>query len=123
MNTMLAIAAGGACGALLRFAIAVQCVSSLHNPLAGTILVNAFGSFLMGVLLAFSESHGESPVHLWISRGFLGALTTFSTFSFETFSLLQKNKTGSAAAYWILTLLCSPMLAASGYFGVKLCFI
>ena len=91
---MLAIAAGGACGALLRFWIS----QGMHGLLGrgfpfGTLVVNVSGSAAMGALyIAFFERHDIAPE--WraaITIGFLGAFTTFSTFSMDTLLLLQQG--------------------------------
>ena len=94
MRTVLAIAAGGACGALLRFWVS-QSVYGLFGrgfPL-GTLVVNVSGSAAMGVLyIVFFERHDIAPE--WraaLVAGFLGAFTTFSTFSIDTLLLMQQG--------------------------------
>ena len=91
---MLAIAAGGACGALLRFWV-TQGVHALFGrgfPL-GTLAVNVAGSAAMGALyVALSERHGVAPEWRFaVATGFLGAFTTFSTFSMDTLLLIHQG--------------------------------
>jgi CrcB protein len=92
---LLAIAAGGATGSILRFLIS----TGMHNWLGrafpyGTLAVNVLGSLLIGFLFILITSlEGISP--LWRSLlmvGFLGSLTTFSTFSLETLELLERTE-------------------------------
>lgn len=92
---LIAIAAGGAIGSVLRFGLS----SGLHGWFGrgfpyGTLAVNVLGSFLIGLLLVVITSH-EHLSPLWRSFlmvGFLGAFTTFSTFSLESVELLQQGE-------------------------------
>lgn len=95
MNQVLAIALGGASGALLRFWIS-QGIYHLFGrsfPL-GTLVVNVLGSFLMGLLFVYllerSQIAPEWRAALLI--GLLGAFTTFSTFSIETLNLFEQGE-------------------------------
>ena len=87
---LLVIAAGGALGALARYAVSEWFVRRLP---AGTLLVNVVGCFLIGLAMGLSVEHRwMSPnVRLFFVTGFLGALTTFSTFGWQTFSLAEKR--------------------------------
>ena len=101
MRTMLAIAAGGACGALLRFWV-TQGAHALFGrgfPL-GTLAVNVTGSVAMGVAyVMFFERYDIAPE--WraaLTIGFLGAFTTFSTFSMDTLLLIHQGEHVKAGA-------------------------
>lgn len=95
MLNILAVAGGGAIGALARFYLSgvvnTWCGSSF--PL-GTLTVNLLGSVAMGYLyVLFGERIAVSPeVRLALMVGVLGAFTTFSTFSMETLGLLQTGE-------------------------------
>ena len=94
VNQTLAIMMGGALGALLRYLISNAIYDWLGRSFPwGTLGVNVFGSFLMGLLslLLLERWQIDPAIKLMILVGFLGAFTTFSTFSMETFHLLQQG--------------------------------
>jgi len=91
---LIAIAIGGAIGALLRFwiSIGVHSVAGRSFPY-GTLTVNVIGSLCIGFLYVMFNERFEIAVY-WralLMVGMLGALTTFSTFSMETLELLEKR--------------------------------
>ncbi|MDQ6991622.1 MAG: fluoride efflux transporter CrcB [Mariprofundaceae bacterium] len=94
MKQMLAIAAGGALGAVMRWYVAgmIQRLSGSAFPW-GTLTVNVLGSFMLGFLFVWmSERVTVSELtRLALTVGFMGAFTTFSTFSVETVRLLQEG--------------------------------
>lgn len=80
---MLCVAAGGALGALCRHGVSLWCADRFGKAFpCGTLLVNVSGSLLMGLLAGCWQRWGTpSAFALFAGAGFLGALTTFSTFS------------------------------------------
>ncbi len=89
------VALGGALGACSRFWVSswLNQVSSSNFPL-GTFGVNVLGSLLFGILsvVIFAATDLREPLRLMILVGFLGAFTTFSTFSFETVRLIEEGQ-------------------------------
>lgn len=88
---IIAIAAGGAVGAVLRYALSgwVQGLGGARFPW-GTLAVNVLGSFLLGLLMAAVIGHastGPAARAFW-AIGVLGAFTTYSTFSYESIALI-----------------------------------
>jgi CrcB protein len=102
MNLVLFIAAGGAIGAVGRYAVmtAVSHLLGAGYPY-GTIMVNLIGSFVLGGLVEslkyFSAISNE--MHVFLIVGVLGSFTTFSTFSMDVVVLMQRNEMFAAGLY------------------------
>ena len=85
--TVLLVAAGAAVGAPLRYLLDRAVRSRTDSPFPwGTLAVNLIGCVLLGVLIAGPVG---APTAAGLGTGFCGALTTYSTFSYETFRLVQ----------------------------------
>ncbi|UOA07671.1 fluoride efflux transporter CrcB [Methylobacter sp. S3L5C] len=108
MNQIIAVALGGASGAVMRFLIS----SGLYQWLGrgfpyGTLVVNVLGSFLIGLLteaLILQRIPMTLEYRAAILVGFIGAFTTFSTFSLETIYLLEQGSLNKAALNVIVSL-------------------
>ena len=119
---LFAVGAGAVLGAYARWTLAAWFNGALtHLPL-GTLLANAIGGYLVGVAIAwFAQNPGASPeLRLFAITGFLGALTTFSTFSAESVALLMRGEYGWATAHIALHLGCSLLLTVAGIQTVHL---
>ncbi len=107
MKMWIAVAAGGAVGALGRYfvMVGIGAVGVIHFPI-GTIVVNVIGSFLLGALVEASAlviSVGPET-RAFLVVGVLGAFTTFSTFSMDVIALVQRHDMMPAAAYIVASL-------------------
>ena len=115
-QSVVAVGAGAALGALLRwlFGVALNAVFPLL-PL-GTLCANLLGGLLMGVALGYFAQHVELPDtwRLLCVTGFLGGLTTFSSFSGEVTLLLRDGRIGWAMANIAAHVVGSIMLTALG---------
>ena len=81
----------------------------------GTLVVNCLGSILLGVILSYGiVIEGHFNREALIEIGFLGGMTTFSTYALESYDLIQKNK----FAYAVVYLLGSPIFGMIGFWGV-----
>ena len=99
--TLVAIAMGGALGALSRYTMGswVQGMAGGAFPW-GTWTVNAVGSLVLGfVMIWLTHSLASSELRHFVVMGFLGSFTTFSTFSFETIEMLQEGLWWRAGFY------------------------
>ncbi len=112
-----AVGIGAACGAWLRWGLGVW-LNGLVDPLPiGTLAANLGGGYLIGMALAFFGSIPSlSPEwRLFVITGFLGGLTTFSTFSAEAMLLLQRGELGWALGHSALHLVGSILLCMAGF--------
>jgi CrcB protein len=101
LQSVLLVGAGGFVGSVLRYLISRYMSISTQTlfPL-GTFSVNLAGSFIIGMIIAASLNGDLSkPVRLLLATGFCGGFTTFSSFSYEFFTLLQNGHTGYAFLY------------------------
>jgi CrcB protein len=113
--TALWVLLGGAVGAPLRYVVD-QLVSSRHDSLFpwGTFTVNVVGSFVLGATAAASS--GLDPwVLAAVGTGVCGALTTFSTFGYETVRLVQDGALLTAVANALLSVVVALVACAAGY--------
>jgi CrcB protein len=108
LREILALALAGAAGSVSRFALSRFTNRILGDKLPyGTLLVNFIGSLLLGVIMGLALNSTIIP-RVWrvpLTVGFFGAFTTFSTFSFETITLLEKGAWSSAIINIALNLL------------------
>lgn len=116
MKLLLAIAAGGAVGALGRHFVGVYALRWLGSGFPfGTLTVNIVGSFLMGVLITLMAVKWNvgNELRAFLTVGILGGFTTFSAFSLDFATLVERGETALAAGY----VLASVTLALAGIFA------
>lgn len=94
MLAILSISVGAALGAVLRWLLSVSLNALFPALPPGTLVANLIGAYLIGVALAiFAANPQLAPAwRLFVITGFLGGLTTFSTFSAESVTLLQQGR-------------------------------
>lgn len=109
MLNISAVFLGGGIGAVLRYLTGILTVRYLtinYHPLP-TFLVNVTGCFILGVIYIYCTEKAQinPALKLLLTAGFCGGLTTFSTFSFEIFDMIQNLQYIHAVLYMVLSLI------------------
>ena len=105
LTTLTLVAFGGAIGASLRYLTGVgafRLFGSGDFPIA-ILIVNVIGSFLMGVFVVAAAHRGLTHMSPFVMTGLLGGFTTFSAFSLETMTLIERGHIGFASLYVLLS--------------------
>ncbi len=121
MMRFVLVAAGGALGAVLRYAVSgwIYRWGSGAFPW-GTLGVNLAGSLVIGLLWGFFEIGVVSQnMRLFLFMGILGAFTTFSTFSLESFTLLRENEYGLFLVNIAANVILGIILVFTGYVSAR----
>jgi len=123
MNALsfVAIGSGAACGAWLRWALG-ELINSVYPPMPlGTLAANLMGSFLMGLALVLLVERGLLPPEMRIAAitGFLGSLTTMSTFSAEAMVLIARADYVIAAGLVSLHVAGSILMVFTGVLAAR----
>ena len=105
LATVCLVALGGAIGAALRYLSGVGITRVLgHGDFPVAIMtVNIVGSFLMGMFVVFAAHRGGTHLAPFVMTGVLGGFTTFSAFSLETMTLIERGQVMSAGLYVLLS--------------------
>ncbi|QNA91093.1 fluoride efflux transporter CrcB [Massilia sp. Dwa41.01b] len=113
----LAVGAGAAIGAWLRWGLGNWLTNAHAQLQGGTLAANLIGGYLIGIALGFfsGNPHIAPEWRLFIVTGFLGGLTTFSSFSGESVVLMQRGAYGWALAHTLLHLVGSLVLCVAGF--------
>ncbi|MEI7466311.1 MAG: CrcB family protein [Burkholderiales bacterium] len=112
---MLAVALGSALGGVLRWAVQLWLNARWAGFPLGTLLVNGVGGLLVGVALVWFARTPNELLRLLLVTGILGGLTTFSAFTGESLTLLQRGDMGWALAHSAAHLLGSLACCAIGF--------
>ena len=116
---ILSVGAGGAFGAIARYALQQAAVSDAEK-ICHTAAINLAGCLAIGIVWALL-THTNAPA--WISRmliaGFLGGFTTFSAFALDTVSLLCSDRLWNAAAYMGTSVAGGVLLCGFGLFATN----
>ncbi len=115
---ILLVALGGAAGALARYAVA-RAAGPGAVPWS-TLGINLTGSLALGAVLgAAAEGRLGGLAVALLGIGFLGAFTTFSTFSWETLDLIRADRLSTAAAYAGISVVGGLLCAWAGLLGIR----
>jgi fluoride exporter len=116
LYAILAVGGGAAAGAWLRWYLGFALNPLFPTFPLGTLCANLFGGYLMGISLGIFSHYESLPLEmrLLMTTGFLGGLTTFSTFSAETVTLLARGDYGWATAVVMLHVIGSLVMTGIG---------
>lgn len=115
--TALLVVVGAAVGAPVRYLTDLALRARFGAALPwGTLCVNVTGSLVLGVVLGGAHAHGVPPaVVAAVGTGFCGALTTFSTFGYETFRLVEEGSVRHAAGNVVVSVVGGLLAAWAGW--------
>ncbi|MDD3248563.1 MAG: fluoride efflux transporter CrcB [Methanosarcina sp.] len=116
IGELFLIGTGGFIGASLRYTVSSR-VPKIQNIPAGTLTVNLLGSIVLALLTFSSEP--ESMVYL-VNIGILGSFTTFSTFAYETFKLLEEGQNASFFLNIFLNVMLCLLGVSIAYLALRL---
>ncbi len=117
----IAVAGGAVLGAWLRWALSLL-LNTVHAQVAlGTLIANLSGGFLIGLAVAFFAQHPDvlPAWRLFIITGFLGGLTTFSSFSAESMALLQRGDIAWALGHSALHMAGALVCCFAGFWTMQ----
>ncbi len=120
MFEILLVFLGGSIGAVLRYTISLF----YHQSCWGTLLINVVGCLLIGFISYFAiknKNFMTSNLKLFLTTGIVGGFTTFSTFSYDIFNLIQNGEIHGAAIYLFLTYLLGLGAVFVGFLLAKIC--
>ena len=113
----LAVGIGGFLGSVLRYLLSEIPVKQINYPV-NTLITNIIGAVIIGMVISYADKTGMRPEKLLLLKtGFCGGLTTFSTFSYEAFSLIEQGEFLLAGSYIFLSIACS---IAGVYLGLRM---
>jgi len=110
MLSIIAIGAGGAIGAILRYIMANSLINYIFYSIPiGILSCNVLGSFLLGILYSWVSKDGfiSEDFRLFLQVGLIGSFTTFSTFALEVFFFTEKGEYTLAIIYILLSVFLS----------------
>ncbi len=121
MGPVIYVALGGAIGAVLRFlwGMGVLRVTGPSEFPIAILSANILGSFLMGLFVVIAAQRGLTHLSPFVMTGLLGGFTTFSAFSLETMTLIERGQMGSAVIYVALSVGLSIVGLAFGLFCAR----
>ena len=110
IQSILAVAAGGALGAVVRYLVAIGSGRLFGTDFPwGTLIINVTGSFLIGLFAALFATRWNVPqtARIFLTVGICGGYTTFSTFSLDAWYLIERGQSWASGIYMIASVVLS----------------
>lgn len=123
MTPLLAVAGGGAIGAVARYLMAGAVQRTIGGAFPwGTLAVNLLGALLMGLIVECAARLWtlSGDLRLFLTTGILGGFTTFSAFSLETALMVEKGELAQAALYAMASVLLTVLFLFCGLWLVRM---
>ena len=120
--TIVYIAIGGALGSVLRYLATVQAANLLGKSLPyGTFAVNIIGSFIMGIVIGYLAKTlpHSNELRSFLTIGLLGGFTTFSAFSLDAITLIERGETLQAGFYVLSSVIFAILAVFAGLYIIK----
>lgn len=118
MKSFFYIFLGGGIGSVFRYAISKLFIIDKNSFPWSTLIANFIGCFIIGIILGWYINNDKqySDLYIFLSIGFCGGLTTFSTFSIEGLTLFKNGDFLIFVTYILTSIIGSLLLAALGYY-------
>ena len=119
---ILAVAAGGALGSVARYLVGIGSGKLFETDFPwGTLMVNVTGSFLIGAFVGLFAAKGDlsQAMRIFLTVGICGGYTTFSTFSLDTYYLIERGHTLASFAYMVASVMLSVGALIAALRGVR----
>ena len=122
MKNIFYIFLGGGLGSILRYAISKLFMADKSSFPWSTLIANFIGCFIIGIVLGWFINNNKqySDLYVFLSIGFCGGLTTFSTFSVEGLTYLKNGDLLIFLTYLLFSIIGGILLAALGYYIYQL---
>ena len=122
MKSLIYIFLGGGFGSILRYAISKLFITDKSSFPWSTLIANFIGCFIIGIVLGWFINNNKqySDLYVFLSIGFCGGLTTFSTFSVEGLAYLKNGDLLIFITYLLFSIIGSILLTALGYYIYQL---
>jgi CrcB protein len=107
---ILAVAAGGACGSVARYLVAIGSAKLFGSSFPwGTLIINVTGSALIGVFVGLFAAKWDisQAARIFLTVGICGGYTTFSTFSLDAWYLIERGQMAASMAYMLASVVLS----------------
>ena len=122
VQTIAAVAFGGAIGSVARYLVGVEAgkLLGLNFPW-GTLIINVTGSMALGILaeLFALRWNADEATRIFLTIGLCGGFTTFSAFSLDTVTLINRGEVGTALSYVIASVILSVLALFAGLYLVR----